>query len=116
LPFISCDGKNECEIDLSLHYPKICDCTQQKYIDVTYTCVDEPTKTRSKRALNYRHSDYEMKKEKAYRQRMARAEGLDQFLEAYGDIYYDYNNAADYDDDYYYEPEPPRRRHHDRRG
>ena len=59
-----------------------------------------------------------MAKESAYRQRMARAEGLDQFLSAYGDVYYAYDNVGPdyYPYDYYYynygpvaPPPPPRR-------
>ena len=118
LLWCSCNGKNECELDLSIDFAKVCDCTQKKYIDVTYTCVEQPAPTRSKRALNYRNSDYEMAKESAYRQRMARAEGLDQFLSAYGDVYYAYDNVGPdyYPYDYYYynygpvaPPPPPRR-------
>jgi len=71
-----CDGKNQCQINVDANFTGICDCTQNKYVDITFTCVDT-IKTRSKRALHYRNKPLEIEQEKRFRQLLARAEGLD---------------------------------------
>jgi hypothetical protein len=95
-----CDGKNQCQINVDANYTGICDCTQNKYVDITFTCVDT-VKTRSKRALHYRNRLFEINQERAFRQALAQAYGLDYmaaltaypFFGAYGAAYPFYGGA-----------------------
>lgn len=75
-----CDNQNECQINIDTDYSGICDCTQQKYLEVTFTCVDSQTKSRSKRALHYRNEPNEIERERRFRRRIAQAEGLEFLL------------------------------------
>lgn len=99
-----CDGKNQCQINVDTNYTGICDCTQNKYVDITFTCVDS-VRSRSKRALHYRNKPLEIEQERQFRQLLARAEGLDLLVGAgayplYGGAYPLYGGAYPIYDNY----------------
>jgi len=66
LPFILanklCTGKNKCDLSIKKNFGKICECSTQKYLEITFSCVDkthdvsDKQSGRSKRyiRLNYR--------------------------------------------------------------
>jgi hypothetical protein len=75
-----CENKNECEVDIDMDMNGVCDCTQNKYLDVSYTCVEDKSNKREKRALHYRNRKIEIERERLLRQQVARAQGLDYIL------------------------------------
>jgi len=74
-----CDGRNQCQINVDQNFTGICDCTQNKYLDITFSCVDR-VKSRSKRALHYRNKPLEIEQERRFRQMLAAAQGLDYII------------------------------------
>jgi hypothetical protein len=55
-----CQGKMSCEFSVEKHFGKMCECAEQKYLDVTYSCEpteqmneNEEVKDRKKRSLLY---------------------------------------------------------------
>lgn len=70
-----CDGKNTCEVDIESYLTGICDCTQDKYLDVTYTCEDKKS-ARSKRSLLYQNDNESVVRNARIREQLTRQFGI----------------------------------------
>lgn len=101
-----CDGQKECEVSIATSFNTICDCTENKHMEVEYTCEldteekkQETASNRSKRSLYYRNDPRSIDRDRRYRDRI-----MD-----YYDRFYDYSDyyADDYCDyyDYFYDTE-----------